>query len=92
MTMSKWRTVRSRVDDTCPAAKLWAAEGRGRAEKGNNPMSFWRAVLCLIFPPLAVLDYGCGTVLIVAALSMVGWVPGVLAALYVNIEHSSKGR
>ncbi|MGI5816778.1 MAG: YqaE/Pmp3 family membrane protein [Armatimonadota bacterium] len=55
-------------------------------------MSFWRAVLCLIFPPLAVLDYGCGTVLIVAALSMVGWVPGVLAALYVNIEHSSKGR
>jgi len=51
-------------------------------------MSFWRAVLCLIFPPLAVLDHGCGTVLIVAALSLVGWVPGVLAALYVNIEYN----
>lgn len=56
----------------------------------TGAMSFWRAVLCLVFPPLAVLDYGCGTVLIVLALSMVGWVPGVLAALYVNIEYSSR--
>ncbi|MGC9316642.1 MAG: YqaE/Pmp3 family membrane protein [Armatimonadota bacterium] len=49
-------------------------------------MSFGRAVLCLIFPPLAVIDRGCGTVLIVLALSLVGWVPGVLAALYINTE------
>lgn len=53
-------------------------------------MSFWRAVLCLVFPPLAVLDRGCGTVLIVFALSLVGWVPGVIAALYVNTEHSRR--
>ena len=50
-------------------------------------MSFGRAVLALIFPPLAVLDYGCGTVLIVTALSLVGWLPGVVAAFYLNIEH-----
>lgn len=49
-------------------------------------MSFGRAVLCIIFPPLAVLDRGCGTVLIVTALSLVGWVPGVFAALYLNTE------
>ena len=60
------------------------------AERGYPAMSFWRAVLCLVFPPLAVLDRGCGTVLIVAALSMVGWVPGVLAALYINIEYDRR--
>jgi uncharacterized membrane protein YqaE (UPF0057 family) len=57
------------------------------SNEGDHTMSFGRAVLCLIFPPLAVLDRGCGTVLIVAALSLVGWVPGVLAALYINIEY-----
>jgi uncharacterized membrane protein YqaE (UPF0057 family) len=46
-------------------------------------MGFWRAVLCIILPPLAVLDKGCGTILIVAILTLVGWIPGVLAALIV---------
>lgn len=47
-------------------------------------MSCGRAILCIIFPPLAVLDRGCGTVLIVLALTLAGWVPGVLAALFLN--------
>jgi uncharacterized membrane protein YqaE (UPF0057 family) len=46
-------------------------------------MGFWRAVLCILLPPLAVLDKGCGTILIVAVLTLVGWIPGVLAALIV---------
>jgi uncharacterized membrane protein YqaE (UPF0057 family) len=47
-------------------------------------MGLGRAILCIIFPPLAVLDRGCGTVLLVFALTLVGWVPGVIAALLLN--------
>ncbi len=44
-------------------------------------MGCGRAILCIIFPPLAVIDRGCGTVLIVLALTLAGWVPGAIAAL-----------
>ncbi len=47
-------------------------------------MSCLRAVLCIVFPPLAVIDRGCGTVLIVFALTLAGWVPGAIAALVLN--------
>ena len=47
-------------------------------------MGCGRAILCLIFPPLAVLDRGCGTVLIVLALTVAGWIPGAIAALIIN--------
>jgi len=47
-------------------------------------MSLWRVLLCIIFPPLAVLDKGCGSVLIVLILTIIGWVPGVIAALVIN--------
>jgi uncharacterized membrane protein YqaE (UPF0057 family) len=43
-----------------------------------------RALVCLILPPLAVLDRGCGTVIIVTALTIMGYVPGVIAALVLN--------
>lgn len=46
-------------------------------------MSLWRAVLCILLPPLAVLDKGCGTLLIVCILTLCGWVPGAIAALLV---------
>jgi len=46
-------------------------------------MGFGRALLCILLPPLAVLDKGCGTILIVTLLTLVGWVPGVIAALVV---------
>jgi uncharacterized membrane protein YqaE (UPF0057 family) len=48
-------------------------------------MSCGRAILCIIFPPLAVIDRGCGTVLIVFALTLAGWVPGAIAALLINL-------
>jgi uncharacterized membrane protein YqaE (UPF0057 family) len=46
-------------------------------------MGLGRALLCILLPPLAVLDQGCGTILIVTLLTLVGWVPGVIAALVV---------
>ncbi|MBW7847550.1 MAG: YqaE/Pmp3 family membrane protein [Bacteroidales bacterium] len=47
-------------------------------------MSLWRVLLCILFPPLAVVDKGCGSVLIVFLLTLAGWIPGVLAALIIN--------
>ncbi len=46
-------------------------------------MSVWRVILSLIFPPLAVYDRGCGSILIVLILTIAGWVPGVIAALVI---------
>ena len=51
---------------------------------GLTEMSLTRALLCIIFPPLGVLDRGCGVVLIVFALTLAGWIPGVIAALVLN--------
>ena len=47
-------------------------------------MSLGRVLLCIIFPPLAVLDKGCGSILIVTLLTCCDWVPGVIGALVVN--------
>lgn len=46
-------------------------------------MSCLQAILAIIFPPLAVLDRGCGSILIVFLLTIAGWVPGVIAALII---------
>ena len=47
-------------------------------------MSCLRVLLCIFFPPLAVADKGCGSVVIVLLLTLAGWVPGVLGALIIN--------
>ena len=46
-------------------------------------MSFWRVLLSIVFPPLAVLDKGCGSIIIVEILTACGWIPGVIAALII---------
>lgn len=46
-------------------------------------MSFWRVLLAIFFPPMAVCDKGCGSFLIVLLLTLAGWVPGVIAALII---------
>ncbi len=46
-------------------------------------MSLGRVILCILFPPLAVLDKGCGSILLVVLLTIAGWVPGVIAALII---------
>lgn len=46
-------------------------------------MSILRVILAIVFPPLSVIDCGCGSVLIVSILTVAGWVPGVIAALII---------
>lgn len=46
-------------------------------------MSLIRALLAILFPPLAVIDKGCGSVLIVFLLTLCGWIPGTIAALII---------
>ena len=52
-------------------------------------MSLFRVLLAIIFPPLAILDKGCGSLLIVFILTLCGWVPGTIAALVIlnNTNH-----
>ena len=57
-------------------------------------MSLFRVLLSIIFPPLAVVDKGCGSVLIVLLLTIAGWSPGVIGALVIlnkdtNVPRSS---
>ncbi|MAC65033.1 MAG: YqaE/Pmp3 family membrane protein [Flavobacteriaceae bacterium] len=46
-------------------------------------MSIWRVILSIFFPPLSVFDKGCGSILIVFLLTLLGWIPGVIAALII---------
>jgi len=47
-------------------------------------MGILRAILCIILPPLAVIDRGCGSFILICLLTICGWVPGVLGALIIN--------
>ena len=51
--------------------------------KKTKIMSCLRVILAIFFPPLAVIDKGCGSVLIVLLLTCCGWVPGVIGALVI---------
>jgi uncharacterized membrane protein YqaE (UPF0057 family) len=55
-------------------------------------MGCGRALLCIIFPPLAVIDRGCGTIVIVLLLTLAGWVPGAIAALILNFQAANYDR
>lgn len=50
-------------------------------------MTLIRVILAIIFPPLAVFDCGLGNVLLVLLLTLLGWVPGVIAALIVLTKY-----
>ena len=52
-------------------------------QKTEVAMSIFRVLLAIFFPPLAVIDRGCGSVLIVLILTCAGWVPGVIGALVI---------
>ena len=45
-------------------------------------MSLLRVLVCIIFPPLAVVDKGCGPILLTFLLTLIAWVPGVIAAIF----------
>jgi uncharacterized membrane protein YqaE (UPF0057 family) len=46
-------------------------------------MSLLRAIVCIVFPPLAVYDKGCGSILIVVILTLFAWIPGIIGALII---------
>ncbi|WP_339341584.1 YqaE/Pmp3 family membrane protein [uncultured Polaribacter sp.] len=46
-------------------------------------MSLFRVLFAIIFPPIAVIDKGCGSVLIIFLLTLCGWIPGVIGALVI---------
>ncbi len=46
-------------------------------------MGILRVLICILFPPLAVLDKGCGSIVIVTFLTLLGYVPGIIAALVI---------
>ena len=52
-------------------------------------MSLIRVILSIIFPPLAVYDKGCGSILIVLLLTLAGWIPGVIGALVILNKSNS---
>jgi uncharacterized membrane protein YqaE (UPF0057 family) len=43
-------------------------------------MGCGRVLLAILLPPLAVLDKGCGPVLVVTLLTILGWIPGIIGA------------
>ncbi|MCP4867376.1 MAG: YqaE/Pmp3 family membrane protein [Proteobacteria bacterium] len=44
-------------------------------------MGLFRVIIAIVFPPLAVIDKGCGPLLLTFLLTLIGWVPGVIAAI-----------
>jgi uncharacterized membrane protein YqaE (UPF0057 family) len=51
-------------------------------------VSIWRGILCVLLPPMAVLDKGCGVAFLVGILWVFGWFPGVIAAIAINLMDS----
>ena len=49
-------------------------------------MGCLRVLICIFLPPLAVLDKGLGAVVMTTLLTCIGWVPGVLAAIFFSTQ------
>ena len=45
-----------------------------------------RVILCIIFPPLAVIDKGIGIILLVCLLCFLGWLPATIVALILTLK------
>jgi len=45
-----------------------------------------RYLLCIIFPPFAVVNRGCATMLIVLLFTLLGWIPGVIFAFLICLS------
>jgi uncharacterized membrane protein YqaE (UPF0057 family) len=61
-------------------------QGELSVSGGDLLVLILRYILCLVFPPLAVLDKGCGTILIVFLLTLFGWLPGTVMAFLICIK------
>ncbi len=45
------------------------------------PMNWLRVIVCIVLPPLAVVDKGVKPVILTAVLTFLGYIPGVVSAL-----------
>lgn len=61
--------------------KVKADVGHSSASMVARPMSALRWLLCFVVPPLAVIDKGIGRFFLVTFLTLLLWVPGVIAAI-----------
>ncbi len=43
--------------------------------------------MCVVFPPFAVADRGCGTLTIMLFLTVIFWPLAIVAAFYLNLRH-----
>ena len=58
-------------------------------EKASNRdifVTIIRYLLCIIFPPFAVVNRGCATMLIVLLFTLLGWIPGVIFAFLICLS------
>jgi len=53
-------------------------------------IDFRKWILAIICPPAAVLDREVGTIMLVGLLTLLFWVPGVVAALFLLIERQTQ--
>jgi uncharacterized membrane protein YqaE (UPF0057 family) len=54
-------------------------------------MDIRRLILAVILPPAAVMNKEAGTIMLTGLLTVLGWVPGVVAALImINQEQKAK--
>ena len=54
-------------------------------------MPTWlRILFAIFFPPLAVIDKGIGAIIIVLILTIFGWIPGVIGAIFYNMNEFKK--
>ncbi len=49
-------------------------------------MSLPLVILCIVFPPLAVIDKGAKAIILTCILTFLGWIPGVVCALIYRSE------
>ena len=45
-----------------------------------------RLIVCLLFPPLAVIDKGCGVILLTLLLTLFCWIPGTIFAMVICLR------
>lgn len=51
-------------------------------------MGCGKLFLAVVLPPLAVLDKGCGAMVVVTLLTTIGWIPGIIGAIVLNTPNS----
>lgn len=84
--MSRFLSPRLTTQSVVRDSPLKGDQGKcswiGELDVGElSAMSVLRAIVCILLPPLAVYDKGCGPILIVLVLTLLGWIPGIIGAM-----------